>query len=555
MAGRKKGSKYGPYEKTCYFLGTGRVPTDTSLVEVSRRVYPFAAEVKSKEEFLAEYENNSDLYIFLDECDNPTGNRLLATKIARGKQENNQKTFCRRCEERDSVEYQQCEVRQFVSQENELSITIQDRAKEGRYYCPACQKIFYEYACKKVQRESNLQDIRLLSRPAVLAVSRGRAKCPACGTLAGERQITGFQAYCDGTMTCRLAENVLFAQLSMIKREYVSEAYGISKDHIDRIKKRMIDQSKDIKRRLVKLEISKHVHLPVIMREFKDSRSKHVYICYFLQGPNNKASLVQIMTQADREALPKLDSDRKEFCKHFPEGESFYLACYCCLAGERGLRDQELSESLAKYEQLYESRFPQQADDEYWSYDTERKRSYERMQKESAGEQLRSLWRTGVSPDTYQLEDNGQYILAGFSEPQITGIKDYGSNNEEVNEFVALLKAVLKKYKTTATTVKETLLNFNPAVITELEMAMQTGKRLNGLDDRVVQTEGIYMAQPPFGVPLACLTCFLNNGLFAPDNKELLPCMLMKQIRYDDSGERILPCGNKGDFCPHLKTT
>ena len=62
------------------------------------------------------------------------------------------------------------------------------------------------------------------------------------------------------------------------------------------------------------------------------------------------------------------------------------------------------------------------------------------------------------------------------------------------------------------------------------------------------------MLQPPFGVPVQCLIHFLQNGLLDPDSDKLLPCALMKDIHYTEDGERVLPCGLRGDSCPHLKT-
>lgn len=95
-------------------------------------------------------------------------------------------------------------------------------------------------------------------------------------------------------------------------------------------------------------------------------------------------------------------------------------------------------------------------------------------------------------------------------------------------------------------------LYFNPAVITKVEMAIQTGMRYEDYDMHTLQSEGIYMARPPFGAPLPCLTHFLKNGLFDSNNDTLLPCLLSGKIRYDENEQPVLPCGLSGDFCPHL---
>ena len=250
MAGRKKGQIIGRYVKTCYYSKQD-LPLSAKEVEETCFAYPFAAELKRMNEYLKEYEKYSKWYSFLGSNRRPTGDSLVSVGLEIKTQANNRKSFCSRCESNDSIGYRNCDCRAFVSQENELKIVIQDKLSEDGYSCPSCNNKYYEYGSKKVSVSTRLQDIRLLSRPTALVIDRSRSKCPNCGTLAGKQQIYGFQAICDGALTCRLAENVLYAQLSGIKRERISEAYGISKSQVDRIKKRMIEQSKDLKMKQV----------------------------------------------------------------------------------------------------------------------------------------------------------------------------------------------------------------------------------------------------------------------------------------------------------------
>ena len=115
------------------------------------------------------------------------------------------------------------------------------------------------------------------------------------------------------------------------------------------------------------------------------------------------------------------------------------------------------------------------------------------------------------------------------------------------------IREVLHRHRTSVNTLKDTLLYFNPAVITEVEIAMQTGMRYHDLDWHTLQTEGIYMAIPPFGAPLSCLTHFLKSGLFDPNNETLFSCAISHEIRYSEDESALLPCGIRGEFCPHMQ--
>lgn len=366
--------------------------------------------------------------------------------------------------------------------------------------------------------------------------------------------VVGFQAYCDGSMTCRLAESVLFAQLSMIKRELIAEAYGISKSQIDRIKQRMLNQSKNIKRRRIRLEIDNSLQLPIIHKEFKDTRTGHVYDCYFAHRSERRFDLIHILTQADRDALSQIKSNPEAFSRHFDDVDSFYLACFCCLAGERGMHGEELAKTLASLDQIYREVFRQPDQDVGEEVVFYRSVSKSLPIMEEKEDPLHLLWRTrnGFTADALQIKENGQYVLAEFSDKPLSGSSGGSGNVEEIDEFIALLREVLNKHRTNERILKETLLYFNPAVISEVEMAIQTGMRYQDYDAHTLQTEGLDMACPPFGAPLPCLTHFLKNGLFAPKNDRLFPCVLGGEILYDENEERVLPCGLSERLCPHL---
>ena len=552
-----KGSERGKYDKKCRFSRKCFQEWNDSFNEATQYVYSFAVEFKDISCFLADYQQNSDLYEFLDKHLLPS-EKLTAEQHLQA-QKNNIKTFCSRCNKRDSYEFQDCFCKTYVAQEYLLDISILDKGNKI-FRCPICHRTSFIQAGKDPQI-SKLQDVRLLGRPAVLLLRRDYPKCPSCGKRIGEEMVIGFQAYCDGTMTCRLAENVLFAQLSMTKRELIAEAYGISKSQIDRIKQRMLDQSKNVKRRRIRLEIDASLQLPIIHKEFKDAladkgpedtRADHVYDCYFIQRSESRYDLIHILTQADRNALSQMKSNPEEFSQHFPDADSFYLSCFCCLAGERKMHGEELVKTLASLDRLYREVFRQPEQDE-WERTVHFKTVYDSAIVEKK-DPLHLLWRprNGFSADAFQVEENGQYVFAEFSEKPLSGSSGGSGSIVEVDEFIALLCEVLRKHKTNANTLKDTLLYFNPAVITKVEMAIQTGMQYEDYDMHTLQSEGIYMARPPFGAPLPCLNHFLKNGLFDPNNEKLLPCLLSEKTRYDEKGQPVLPCGLGGDLCPHL---
>ena len=537
--------------KYCFISKNHEGSKNQTRIEAVEFAYPFASEYKSCESFLSDYQSNSDIYAFLDETGTAAESDHIPSIVSKRKQNNNYKLFCRRCEELDPNFYPTCEYRAFVSQEHEIRLFIRDIAKDGRFFCSKCGKWFYAYGYKTSSSTISLQDIRLLSRPTCLAVRRERMKCPQCGILMGDQQIVGLQAYCDGKMTCRLAENVLYAQLSSVKRERIAEAYGISKSQIDRIKDRMIQQSLEARRNRMKSMIKDFSALQVNIQELKDTNTGHVYYLYFLMRSASEALLIHILTQADRDALALLDSDLESFSKHFPDSDAFYLACYCCLAGEKSLKGAELINRLNQFEQLYAERFLELGTN---------KKTKALLLADYGGQNikpsalLRLLRRERliIASGDSLCEENGQYILSEFADKSSVRIDAESGESADVDVFLSVLRSVLQKCRTPASVLKEKLQLFNPAAVTKLEVDYLTGKRQPYLDAEAFRAEGEFMLQPPFGVPVQCLIHFLQNGLLDPDSDKLLPCALMKDIHYTEDGEKVLPCGLKGDSCPHL---
>lgn len=544
MRGRKKGTKVGKYFKTCFFSSNPLMSNSPKQIEAKEYAYPFALEYKNINDYLTDYQITSDLFLFLDENNVPTIDGRLAYKFSKGIQNNNAKGLCQRCKETQAEFYPNCNYREFVALENRISTSIREITENKSYYCSDCNITNYASVCRKISSEVELQDVRLLSRPTRLTVKRERIKCAWCGRLLGDQQIIGFQAYCDGKMTCRLAENVLYAQLSTVKRENIAEAYGISKSQIDRIRARMLEQSLKARSYHVHSVIDQCSALPVVLKEIKDTRSGHVYYFYFLYRSKKDVVLINALTQADRDALPLLHKNPKKFLKHFPDRSAFYLACFCSLAGERSLRGAKLIEKLHQLDRLYDSFSPE-------NKATYQIRALSFLDSNTNMLELITLLRRerrSRKLDTPQ--SSGQNVLPEFTAPGMDLISD---ESNEIELFLSSLKSVLQRNSTPARLVKESLLLLNPAMITAIEIDLLSGKRNQDHDLHVLRTEGVYMIQAPFGAPLQCLIHFLQNGLLDPDTNKLLRCALIDGIDDTEDGEKLTPCGLCKEFCPHLR--
>ena len=543
----------GKYQKKCYFTkAEDALPIFYNYNNVTDYIYPFALEYKTDDSFIADYSNVQDGYTFIDENAHPNDKpSILRSSIRQLK--SNSILFCERCKRTDSYSSQECDNRQFVANERVLELAIKDNTGNRKSYCKHCGRFVYAHHFKK--SKLSLRDVRLSGNPAKLTINRTRFCCPYCNTVVGEEQLYGLQAYRGGAMTPRLAENVLYAQLSSVKREYIAEAYGLSRSQIDRIKSRMIEQMKTASLSHVRRNVKTHASNNIICASFKDSATGHVYYAYFLEKTGNAVFLINILTQAERDAASELLSNSSGLLQHYTNSDAFYLTCFCILAGERHLHGEVLLEMLdqldARYNQLV----------------TERKHTlnYFSLSNEDAY-QLSGLLRRTRNPEDghiltpltsvkenrtypYETEEDGQLNL--FSHYENSAETNVSSQHPKIESFVTMLTATLKEHSVTSSDVINTLLYFNPAVIKETDIAFQVSKIQPYLDSRSFYLEADQRLLPTFGASLSCLSHLLKHGLFQDNGDRLISCQLFAHTAHGCS-DNNLPCGLECNECPHI---
>lgn len=532
-----RNQKRGKYMKSCYH---SKKAADLGDNYCPDSIYEFAVGYKKFEDFISEYSGEHEGYSFV-------GSEERKTQ----KQTNNARNFCVRCNGVGFARYSQCDYRQFVEDENVIAIALADKTDTGGAYCNNCkQRVFFSKHCKE-EAKSTVQDVRLHERPTKMTVSRLRYYCPHCHTFIGMKYLPDFQAYCGGGMTARLAASVLYSQLSAVKREYIAEAYGLSKSQIDRIKKRMIDQAKEAKLILLYKNVNNNLNSEVICKVFKDKKSRHVYYAYFLKTKTGDIQLINIITQAERDAAADWNQNPASFIKRFPQYESFSFMCFCILAGEMNIHGQKLKEQLDKLSDWYDLlKNPENMHSKNYFYQNTPEGGAE---KRILLNYLRRMPTAGfeVRSDVADIV-NGSTV--NFSMPSSS------TSSDSENSIVSFISSVASAQQGgNAVSYKELinrLLYFNPAVIREAEVRyLVEGARFDA-DARVFYLELNVGSPPPFGAPISCLEHFIENGLLREDNTRLMPCILTQSSTEDRPNERPeLPCGLSCSNCPHLATT
>lgn len=319
--------------------------------------------------FLGEYNSLSSKYDFIDSLGNPTNTSLKPTTKLTLNDGYNRKALCNQCKAAQIDFYQACNERIFVSKENEFRIFVRDKLKSDAVRCKKCYNWLTSDKSLITTSVARLQDVRFCSRPTCLIVQRERYKCPRCGILEGDDLIIGFQAYCDGNLSIRLAEKIIYAQLSSVKRALIAEAYGITRKQVDRIKDRIIHQSREARSFHLQYCDPENTSSPVICKELKDNSTGHVYLLYFLMHPTEGIVLIDVLSQAERAALSAFNRDEKSIRDHFPDVHSFHLACFACISAEQKLTGKALAEAVQKLTEWYNSRFSSQDEAKDFSID------------------------------------------------------------------------------------------------------------------------------------------------------------------------------------------
>ncbi|MBQ6430558.1 MAG: transposase family protein [Oscillospiraceae bacterium] len=528
-----RNQKRGKYLKGCYYDKKAAALGDNYSPD---SIYEFAVEYKKTKDFISDYSGEHKGYSI-----------VKAEEHGTQMQKNNARNFCARCKASGYARYSQCNYRPFVENENVITIALFDKEDDSGFYCKNCdrRRYFYDYDRCKKEAKSTIQDVRLRNRPTKIILRRLRYYCSHCHGYLGMKYLPDLQAYCGGEMTPRLAASVLLSQLSAVKREHIAEAYGLSKSLIDRIKNRMIEQTKEAKLILVHKNVEEHLNSEVICRVFKDKKSGHVYYAYFLKTKAGEIQLINIITQAVRDAAADLAQEPVSFIKRFHQSESFYFTCFCILAGEKHIRGQQLKKRLDELTKWYYmlTNPPKKLSLFHDDPDTPENK----VEKRILLNLLRRTYTSGFE-ETRDRSDLADGRGFAYYMPQETAPSDY------VTSFISTFASADQSGSDVPyTEVINRLLYFNPAVIRKEEIEYFTEGNPFNLGLSAFYLEVNRSSPPPFGAPISCLEHFIKNGLLREDNTRLMPCILMQSNTEDRSYEgRELPCGLSCGSCPHL---
>lgn len=519
----------GKYLRYCYLENV------SPFLSESAPLYEFAVEYLNTEDFISAYSQKHDDYCFVQ-----------SNECGMQKQKNNARNFCERCRDADPRVFKECKYRTLVENENLVEIELRDEAESQSVSCDLCNRKVYLNPYRMRPARAEIQDVRLRGRPTKLQIRRQRYYCPDCNKFLGKKYLSDIQAYCGGGMTARLAASVLLSQLSAVKREYIAEAYGLSKSQIDRIKSRMIDQAKGGRMHLAWGYIETNRDSDVICKVFKDSKSGHVYYTYFLKTKAGELHLINLLTQADRDAVSNWKD--ASFSKRFPDTEDYLFVCYCILAGERNMRGANLRETLYHLTKWYDQHKNTENNRHLYDYDWG-----ESIKKAFKAQEL--LHREDLSriETVSDLTYSRQRGTANFSYKFSTNAADPDSNSAIISFFSTLISELQQISRVSPSEFINRLLYFNPAVIRKEEVNYCVEGTKSGVPNRLFYTENIHRTPPPFGTPLSCLEYFIKNGLLRDENTRLIPCRLTQTDTEDLPAEQPEhPCGLSCATCPHL---
>lgn len=513
---------------------------------------------------MADYQKYNDLYVFCDcngnEAEDGLDKAATQTKTI---QDNNEKNFCLKCRRQDPTWYATCEIRDKVAKETHISFGLYQNTTHGYIRCPQCGvpvRIWTGGEYKSVI----LQDLRMGGTTTKLLINWRRAKCPSCNIFVGREKLHGIEAFIDGKMTCRLAEYVLKAHLSGITRAHIQEAYGLSSGQIDRLRKRLIQEKRRITARAMRSTILQERDASVEVFSFPISKTNIDYYAYFWVKQDQRIQLINLLSSTEREILSNLSNNSEDWKAEFSDADQFFLSCYCILAGERGLKGEELESRLKLYDALYRGETDYDSDQQTNHLILYRMIHDNRIDKTTlrlATEQLRlelqldttRVWR--YLPQYKSLFDalnGGQLLMKEYVE-QIFGITDdQYETYRRLFEFVHSLVSSLANEKVKPEQLKDTLLWANPAMVTQTELSYYSGKLFYGeIDFSELGSEVEYMFESIVGPPIECLLHYIRSGTIQQISDQLLCCPVIRGKTLP-SKMKTLPCGTPRERCPNI---
>ena len=504
----------------------------TSIHDASVKQYDFAEEREDIETFLLDYENlPNDLIV--------KGSLNTSAVPCQMHEE-----LCNECKASANGIYDNCLLTKTTFQlENCIRFSLSFHPQKTHLRCPKCGTYS---GVSGSSRESvvEVRDVRLENMPAKLLIFRSRPMCSNehCRNLLGEQRIVGLESYAAGGMTLRLTASVLACHLNGIKRSYIAEAYAISNSQIDRIKKRVVDMMELASA----VDDVQHIFFECLLIERKrfnitDSQGSPIELFFDRcdsSGELKLASAYKSTTMDEFRCF--LQEKNPEYLYPFRSREEFIRTGVDYYVGYCGTSGQRLREHIVALEMYYIVMFERNGadispdelgnalndlfdamEDGKHGLKTKLNRIY-RLSKHLEQSSGLYEWLTSVSfrvqMDFINSKERTYYDLTK-EEVQ----EDLRLRNKAMSDAATLVQRCAQKSVLAGDKLIERLLYYNPAVIPP--QVMDLFGTTAGDVSLAENDYGEYMSSVRYGLPLACLTHLLKEGLL--EDRELpLHCHL-----------------------------
>ena len=536
---RKKRLSSDAYDKQCLY----RRSVEAAEEDIdSGQIYKFAIEFPTLDEFLSEFSMLTDLYLFFDKGGKRTPQCSAELEEGLDCAENNR--LCQRCFKYYAT--LECYFIEFVAKRNCVQIWLENKEASILDRCPRCGQKLYARKCVSVV--ISLYDLRLLGRPSKLLINWKKHKCSSCNNYLEDSVLYGFMPSERRTFSCRLTEAILYAQLSGIKREYIAEAYGVPAANLNRVKKAMLEQSREFRLSLAyKHIISNLAPINIVAVPFADDIYPQSHPIAYFWVQDNSIKLINVLSKFERDSLTR--SNWKTNSLFSCTKEEFILNCFCVLTTEFGLQGDVLHGRLIECEQVF---------DRYSDIDVDRGADYFFSRVSPGMDPFNDISRLLNSFPLHAksqllILDSGQLVLNGFFDAGFFINPGLSAGLNAIDRLITVIeKALWEKGRIRWNALKNILLYFNPAVVSETEIIQFSGTKTN--NDVYSFGEG-KKHEAFWGVDISCLDHFISGGLLDPDNQSIIPCNLLnKALQRENVADNTTPiCGLARSSCPHIK--
>ena len=526
----------------------------TSIHDASVKQYDFAEEREDIETFLLDYENlPNDLIV--------KGSLNTSAVSCQMHEE-----LCNECKASANGIYDNCFLTKTTFQlENCIRFSLSFHPQKTHLRCPKCGTYS---GVSGSSRESvvEVRDVRLENMPAKLLIFRSRPMCSNehCRNLLGEQRIVGLESYAAGGMTLRLTASVLACHLNGIKRSYIAEAYAISKSQIDRIKSRVIGMMKDASCKADVLHvISEGKRIERSRFEIADHQQSPIELFFDYCSSAGEIRLASAYNKSTMDRFQNfLQTENQEFFYEFGSQQEFMLTGMDYYAGYCGTTGQKLLQHVAALGILYSAVMD---DDSDTPTPVEMRDALDSLfnamkdGKHSLKAALNKITRIYHSPallndsiHNYLSSPSFQSLWTAINNADTTEHltrseqrQDKRERNVAMNAAAELIQASVSISDLADNELIERLLYYNPAVIPPQVMDL-FGTAAGDVSLAENDYEE-YMSSVRYGLPLACLTHLLKEGLLE-DSELPLHCHLT-----GSDGACRPNCGSYPLMCPHWK--